>query len=713
MIPILRRILGATLLALSLLPVHRLLGGAETGLAGATLRERAEGTYQLLLWGGILVLALGTLISLVLPARQVREGVRTVAGALSAVPARWFAVGVGALAAALAGVLSAVVFRGLPGLGDEMVSLVHAGYWAGGQLLGPVPDPAAGWMIPNSLLLPEGWVSQYPPLHILLLAAGSAAGAVWLTGPMLTGLLVGASAGAADLLLPDRRTTARAGILLLALSPSVLLLGSGYTSHVPAAAFLACCLYLSLMARDGGPGWAVWAGAAMGAAVATRPWTGLVLGTAFTFVLWGSLARRRGAPWYLRRTGAAVLGGLPFAAGLLLYNAYVFGDPLELGYTAAWGPSHGLGFGADPWGNAYGPAEALGASAAELLSLGHRLLEMPLSAVALVGAYLLVARKLTPGAGVLVLWALLPVVANAFYWHHGLYLGPRMLYEAAPAWVLLLALSVRELAGGRLDGKGPPTALGPEPGARRRREPDVEAGGRYDRAREALAWSLVLALLASPALLLPDRLALLSWDRETLDRIRPPEVPGDAPALVFVHTSWSERVGSTLQAEGMRLDSVETALRRNGLCRVHRYAEALRAGGPLPDLRFEPLPGTPPALREVRVTPGYTVLLEPTDPPTPECRLELHADRRGVVSLLPLLWQGDVPGAEQGRPLFVRDLGPSRNRRIRERYPDREPHLFVPAEPGGPPRLLPYRDGVRRLWGGAGESSTDDPPDVP
>ncbi len=33
--------------------------------------------------------------------------------------------------------------------------------------------------------------------------------------------------------------------------------------------------------------------------------------------------------------------------------------------------------------------------------------------------------------------------------------------------------------------------------------------------------------------------------------------------------------------------------------------------------------------------------------PTASCRREARADRQGVVELAPLLWQGDVPGAER------------------------------------------------------------------
>ena len=76
------------------------------------------------------------------------------------------------------------------------------------------------------------------------------------------------------------------------------------------------------------------------------------------------------------------------------------------------------------------------------------MLETPFPLTAIVGLYLLVAPRLPKGAGVLVAWAFLPVVANGYYWFHDV----RMFFETAPAWITLAVIAAVALAGG-LDSK--------------------------------------------------------------------------------------------------------------------------------------------------------------------------------------------------------------------------------------------------------------------
>ena len=84
---------------------------------------------------------------------------------------------------------------------------------------------------------------------------------------------------------------------------------------------------------------------------------------------------------------------------------------------------------------------------------------------------------------------------------------------------------------------------------------------------------------------------------------------------------------------------------------------------------------------------------------SPACQRELSADRFGAVALAPLLWQGDLPGIEEGAPLFVRDLGPEWNRTLVEHYADRTPWVFAPKAPGAPPELVPYGEAMQVIWG--------------
>jgi hypothetical protein len=82
-----------------------------------------------------------------------------------------------------------------------------------------------------------------------------------------------------------------------------------------------------------------------------------------------------------------------------------------------------------------------------------------------------------------------------------------------------------------------------------------------------------------------------------------------------------------------------------------------------------------------------------------ECLREIGADRFGTVAFAPLVWQGDLPGLEEGRPMFVRDFGPERNRRLLDAYPERQPFVFVPKDPSQAPEIVPYDEAMSQLWG--------------
>jgi len=87
---------------------------------------------------------------------------------------------------------------------------------------------------------------------------------------------------------------------------------------------------------------------------------------------------------------------------------------------------------------------------------------------------------------------------------------------------------------------------------------------------------------------------------------------------------------------------------------------------------------------------------------------QVWADRLGIVDVAPLLWQGDLPGLPGRGAMFVRDLGPELNAELLAAYPDRRPFMLFTPAPDEPPALLPYEEGVRRIWGAADTAPEND-----
>ena len=679
-----RRSIGAVLCLLVVLPVYRLLAGRETGLAGRVTVELSD-MHASLLWAGTALVVIPALLAapLLRPDAVERPLVRVGRALASFHPVR-YAGALALLSGTLTLLFALCVLDGKPNLIDAMSQLLHARYLAEGRLAGPVSPLAEFWHIQVTIPTPRGWVSHFPPGHTVLLALGFRLGAVWAVGPALVAVTVFFTALAAERLLPEDRAVARLGALLVALSPFLICLAGAYMNHITAAAFAAVTGYAALRARDGHWGWAVLAGTAAGAMFATRPLSGLVIGSVLTVGVWltgssrGPLTPRAWAA----RLAAAFAGALPFGLALALYNAHFFGSPFRFGYEAAQGPAVGLGFHRDPWGNVYGPIEALAYTSSDLVALSLYLLETPIPLVAVIGLYLLVAKRLSPGERLIAAWALLPVAGNFFYWHHGLFMGPRMLNEAAPAWGLLAAV-----AG---------------VGVVRRIPRDLLVGVRLS-PRAAVNVLLLSSALFGFGYLAPQRMLSYGGEFMPSTRLRLPETPG--PALVFVHGGWTARLGMQLAARGMRLDSVETALRQNSTCEVQAFVEAYvagRRGDELPPLDFVPRADRLP--ESVEISPRNEIRVRKGERLTPECQRQIASDRNGVLDITPFVWQGDLPGLPARGAMFVRDMGPEANARLLAHYPERKPYVWLVPAPDAPPELVAYEVGMSALWGGGSDA---------
>ncbi len=672
------RLMGAALALACLLPLHRVLDPKRAGPAGAATRDVAEASWLLGVTGTLIIVIVAWV------ATRMRSGdspqptrLARLCDAVARPAPRRFAAFTGIAAGLGSGILASQAHGRAPTSVDEMSQLLHAAVVASGRLALPTGDTAEALILQNGILTSQGWASIYPPLHTLFLAAGLLTGAAWLVGPILTGLATGVSTWTLERLIGTH--AARLSGLLLCVSPFWLLIGASHLSHTSAAAGLAIVSLGCLLARDAGArraafGWAVLAGAGMGIAVSSRPWVGLVCSVALVFGLWGwgEYQGDRRRVWTLRLLGM-LTGGSPFAVLLFGWNTVLFGHPFRLGYAAAFGPTHGLGWHVDPWGNRYGLIEAVGYTGADIAQLGVRLLESPMPGTLLIALMLLLGpTAITRRAAVPTLWAGSALAANALYWHHGIHFGPRMLFESAPAWMGLIGLATTSVFRSK-DGAG----------------------------TRVLRWTTGLAVSSGIVLSLSTL-----WSSLEPATHRPPDQahpvttgpPGSAaPKLVFVHGSWGSRVAARLAAAGMRRDSIETALRRNDLCQVDRFARwrSSPTGQP-PPLDFEARPGSPPELQTRVLSPGNSIRVSADVEPDATCRREARADRFGALELETVAWQ--APAVGNSGLLYVRDLGPGANLRFPGAVSGNALVWIDHVDTGSV--ILPYDEGMQLLWGG-------------
>jgi hypothetical protein len=653
------RLLAAALALLGVAPLWRVLVDRPTGLAGAVTAAQAS-DHSGVLWSGLLLCAVPALLAVVLVDQAAFERLLIrIAAPLKRPRLVILALGLALAATLLAGFIALFILRGMPTLIDSFAQLVHARYIADGVWSGPITPNNEFWHIQQTVLTKHGWVSQYPPGHVVLLALGLRLGVVWLIGPLCWGVAVFFITLALNELLDDT-LLARAAACFAALSPFSLALSGAFMSHIPAAACAAAALYWLSRARDGRWLAAAGAGVAIGILFTMRPLTAVALGA----VAVGVSFRRS------RVLATGFLGALPFFLLVGFYNNYFFGSPFQFGYHAALGPRAGLGFGIDPWGNQYGPLEAVGYTAAELGALSLYLFETPLPIVLLIGLYFATGKR-TFGEWLLFGWAAAPVAANFFYWHHGLYMGPRMLADVGVIWGALAVVSVVGLIR------------------------DMRIDWRIARyAPRTFVTALASAAVVFGAVvLLPQRLSSYRVTKETRALLRAPEL--EEPALVFVHGGWTARVGMTLAAHGMRLDSVETALRQNPTCHVHAFADSFaRNARPTVQLDFKPRAINLPPIAEM--TPGNRIRVVANEKFDEGCATQIQADQGGIVDVTPFIWQGDLPGRRTRHALFVRDMGPAANRKLIAAQPERRALMLIADS--DTVRLVPYAIAERAIW---------------
>ncbi len=260
------------------------------------------------------------------------------------------------------------------------------------------------------------------------------------------------------------------------------------------------------------------------------------------------------------------------------------------------------------------------------------------------------------------------LVANFFYWHHGLYLGPRMLYTAIPGLVLLTALGLEALDG---------------------------AAGRW---RGAYRTAVVAAVAVAFALNIPARTQhrVERYFTMKLHPDRQARAAGIANAVVLVAESWASRMLAQMWAWGVPPAEVERAYRTVDSCELDEVlleAEARAAAGSdsarvrgwmRDELAARRARNGDTELPKADTLPDHTLKLDPARPLTPRCRALIAEDYEGFSLFTPFLPLNSA--TLDGDLVFARHQRERDTLLLRE-YPGRSYYLYTPRTPA--PNVVP------------------------
>ena len=344
--------------------------------------------------------------------------------------------------------IALVEYHGEPHIYDASAYFFAAKMYASGQL--SVPAPAASELFPGPfMVIFQGrWFGQYEPGTSLTLVPGIWLGVPWLVEPVL-GTLALLGIGLIAARLYDRRVATLA-VLLGCLSPFYSYLAASYLSHTVALFYLVWGLWTLLRFAQGESGWNILlCGCCFGMAVLTRDLVALlyimILVPGVVIITWkrGKYRQQRlyRFLWWLVLVLMGALVFYLYAGFNLLLTGNLFTTPRNLFFPGdTWGFGVGIGF--------YGQ-HTLAAGFVNLDEL-LTILQIDLFGWPFYLTLAFIALPFLSGQARKADWFLLitlvlTVGSYIGYFYHGIYLGPRYLYEDLPFLLILSARGILTL----------------------------------------------------------------------------------------------------------------------------------------------------------------------------------------------------------------------------------------------------------------------------
>ena len=588
-----------------------------------------------------------------------------------------FALVAGAVTSAFAAFLAVFALHRGPSTSDELAMLWHAKMLVHGRLSLPV-DPNREFFALENVVDTGRWYSQFPIGGPLFLALGALAGLPWIVNPLLIGGTAAALYHFARRAFDE--TQARIAIALFAVAPMVLIMAGTWMNHVPVV-FLTACALAALVEWDGATtrrrraAFAALIGVLLGLIATIRPLDAVAVSIAIgVFQLWVI----RTEPRRIRELVVQAAFGALGVAPLLYANWATTGSALTFGYDVSWGAGHRVGFHTDPYGNPHTLAHAADLALTYVGELNMYLMAWPVPVLVIVAAGLVAMRRATRWDALLIGLFGVQLVAYAAYWGDGEFLGPRFLYTALPAVIVLLARAPFTI-GERLGG-----------GAKR-------AAGILLVCSCVAAWCVPISTFSAGGLVRQVRGLREVLKVDVAAAVRAANVHH---ALVFLREPFRDRLARRLWGIGMlRSDAAQLIASRDAcsLLAAIRAAErdtSASTAARISTVVHDAAPFTPGPNAMTSV--DRTIKLNSSASLTPECRAELAADEQpGQAAFGPALPLEpiDAAGRIDGDVIYVADLL-DRNEVLRHRFGDRTWYsLAVTRDAAGRlgAKLMPYR----------------------
>lgn len=561
------------------------------------------------------------------------------------------------LLAALLYLVSWYAFNHKPLLVDAVVQVFQAQVFATGHVAAD-PFPLPAFIMGQHLLFePIGIFAQYPPGLALVLAPFVLLGAPWLANLGLTitsAVLI--SKGTQRLYGETAAIIAR---IIMLISPFFWCLGVSYMSHELALTGTSLILYsfsliattpanTSLKAR-----YFILLGVGIGLIFLSRPLIALIVAALLLTYTFQRL------DWRLFMATALPAGAL--MSLFFIFNWMTLGNPLLPGYIKLWGAGHELGFHKDPWGEFHTPLKGLALQLYNLHLLNEYLFESCVPGLYLIAIPLLCGITLTRiDKQLLGLFFSLPAIYIC-YWHQDSFLGPRFLYEGLAFLIPLIAtLIVRtyENIQGSVCNPWIPLSLG-------------------------LYWKTAIIVAAAIGLLngVPSRLEIYATGMNAMkgDILREAQSQGITDGIVFITTSWGDRIISTMRGLGVSASLSEQVYRKVDHCVLWTTlmeAKAAKVTVNSLETLINSLLEHPHPLNRPAWNKDVTLRIDPEQALTERCVNEIEYDLQenaGYAVYAPHLLANHADW--KSKLLFLRDLR-EQNKEILALYPDEKVFIY-------------------------------------